>query len=75
VVISPFAKQNYVGHSVADQTSVLRFIEDNWGLGRIGYQSFDANAGTILGMFDFNHPHDRRVLLDPNSGELLHGAH
>lgn len=74
LLISPFAKRNYVGHSVADQTSVLRFIEDNWSLGRIGDQSFDAKAGSILGMFDFNHPHDRRVLLDPNSGEVIHEA-
>jgi phospholipase C len=74
VVISPFAKQNYVSHSLADQTSVLRFIEDNWNLGRIGDQSFDAEAGSTLGMFSFNHPHDQRVLLVPSSGELIHGA-
>jgi len=30
LVISPFSKQNFVDHTVTDQTSVLRFIEDNW---------------------------------------------
>ena len=35
LVISPFARQNYVDHTVTDQTSVLRFIEDNFDLGRI----------------------------------------
>src|SRR5262249_52396456 len=38
-VISPYAKQNYVDHSTTDQTSVLRFIEDNWNLGRIDVHS------------------------------------
>ena len=40
LVISPYAKVNYVDRSVTDQTSILRFIEDNWQLGRIGNQSF-----------------------------------
>jgi phospholipase C len=47
LVISPFAKRNYVDHSVTDQSSILRFIEDNWNLGRIGNQSFDAIAGSL----------------------------
>ena len=33
LVISPFAKQHYVDHRVTDQSSILRFIEDNWELG------------------------------------------
>ena len=55
-MISPYAKQNYVNHTLTDLTSVLRFIEDNWGLGRIGDQSFDALAGSILDFFDFTWP-------------------
>ena len=55
LVISPFAKQNYVDHTMTDQTSILRFIEDNWLEGqRIGKGSFDAVAGTVNGMFDFS---------------------
>jgi len=79
LVISPLAKRNYVDHSINDTTSILRFIEDNWGLGRIGDQSFDASAGTILGMFDFDdHYWDRgwdrdadgrKLFLDPTTGE------
>ncbi|MEJ2059083.1 MAG: alkaline phosphatase family protein [Gammaproteobacteria bacterium] len=70
LVISPWAKQNYVDHSVTDQSSILRFIEDNWGLGRID-QSFDQKAGSLMGMFDFahRHGHDRRLLLDPTTGQ------
>jgi phospholipase C len=29
LIISPFAKKNCVDHSITDQTSILRFIEDN----------------------------------------------
>ena len=71
LVISPFAKQNYVDHAVTDQTSILRFIEDNWSLGRIGNQSLDVLAGSILGHFDFTASHPKPVILDPTSGEVV----
>jgi phospholipase C len=48
IVISPFAKENYVDHTVTDQSSIVHFIEDNWGLGRIGDFSFDQYSGTLL---------------------------
>ena len=63
LVISPFAKRNYVGSSLITQSSVVRFIEDNWGLGQIGGGSFADTAGPITDLFDFKHPHDAAVLL------------
>jgi len=70
LVISPYAKQNFVDHGVTDQSSVLRFIEDNWNLGRIGNSSFDALAGSLVNMFDFDTRHPaHRLILDPNTGE------
>jgi phospholipase C len=73
VVISPWAKENHVDHTLIDQSSVVRFIEDNWLDGqRIGGGSFDAKAGSIMGMFDFNRRgddrHDARLFLDPVTG-------
>ena len=60
-------------HTITDQTSILRFIEDNWGLGRIGNQSFDAKAGPLNGMFDFGgRPHTQRLILNPITGEVVH---
>jgi phospholipase C len=53
MVISPWAKPNYVDHTLTDQTSVLRFIEDNWSLGKIGQGSFDGLANPITSMFNF----------------------
>src|SRR4029077_1778071 len=47
LVISPWAKENFVDHTVTDQSSALRFIEDNWGTGRLGNGSFDQLAGPI----------------------------
>ena len=41
LIISPWAKSNYIDHQITDQSSILRFIEDNWNLGRMGDQSFD----------------------------------
>jgi phospholipase C len=72
LVISPYAKQNYVSHTLTDTTSVLRFIEDNWDLGRLGDQSFDAMAGSILDHFDFTSAtHTKPLLLDEASGQPL----
>jgi phospholipase C len=34
-MVSPWAKVNYVDHTQTDQTSILRFIEDNWNLNYI----------------------------------------
>ena len=55
LVISPWAKPNYVDHTFTIQTSIIRFIEDNWNLGRIGGGSFDAIANPINSMFNFTH--------------------
>jgi phospholipase C len=74
LVISPFSKINYVDHTVTDQCSVLQFIEDNWKLGRIGDSSFDARAGTLLNMFDFEKKKQcpsPAVILDPGTGTPL----
>jgi len=72
LVISPYARRNYVDHSLTDQTSVLRFIEDNWLNGeRVGGGSFDAIAGTINAMFDFVHPDPRPYILDKSTGQVL----
>jgi phospholipase C len=69
LVISPWAKQNYVSHAVTDQTSILRFIEDNFlDQRRIGQGSYDAIAGSIGDMLDFS--------AEPRNGApfLLDGA-
>ena len=70
LVISPYAKQNYVDHTFITQASIARFIEDNWlGGQRIGGGSFDATAGSINGLFNFSaSPHTTPLYLDPTLG-------
>jgi phospholipase C len=71
LVISPYSKVNHVDHTLTDQTSVLKFIEDNWFAGRIGDSSFDARAGSMTGMFDFWWPRAKKVTLDPKTGAVV----
>jgi len=66
VVISPYAKTNYVDHTETNQASVLRFVEDNWKTGRIGDASFDATAGSIQSMFSFGRAKAPQVVLKAN---------
>jgi phospholipase C len=73
LVISPYARQNYVDHRVTDFSSIVRFIEDNWNLGRIGEGSHDAQAGTLNGLFDFDdhRPRAPKLFLEPGTGLIV----
>lgn len=68
LVISPYAKHNFVDNTLTDQTSILRFIEDNWSLGQIGNGSYDSISGSVANMFDWNRVNPP-VFLDPSTGE------
>ena len=71
LVISPYAKENFVDPTLTDQSSILRFIEDNWDLGRIGNGSFDEIAGRVTNMFSFEHKRSERVFLDSSTGLVI----
>ena len=65
-------KQNFTDRTITDQSSILRFIEDNWDLGRIGSGSTDAIAGTLNDMFDFSGgPKAGKLILDPATGTAV----
>ncbi|ALV32256.1 alkaline phosphatase family protein [Streptomyces sp. CdTB01] len=64
LVISPYSKVNSVDHTATEQASITKFIENNWGTGRIGDASFDQRAGSLSGLFDFRHPNNKQVLLN-----------
>ncbi|WP_345814567.1 alkaline phosphatase family protein [Paraburkholderia sp. PREW-6R] len=76
IVVSPWAKANFVDDTPITQASVVRFIEDNWlGGQRLGNGSFDATAGSILNMFNFSGSGNTPVLyLDQNLGTKLSAA-
>jgi len=73
VVVSPWALENFVDHTATDQSSVIRFIEDNWLNGqRIGQGSFDGIANSITQMFNFKTMRtDGYLILNPNTGEPI----
>ena len=73
MVISPWARANFVDHTLTDQTSIIRFIEDNWLNGqRIGNGSFDSIANSIANMFNFEgKANKKKFILDPNSGLVV----
>ena len=73
LVVSPWANSNFIDDTITDQSSILRFIEDNWNLGRIGNGSTDAIAGTLNNMFNFSEggPHTHRLILDPQTGTVV----
>jgi phospholipase C len=79
VVVSPWAKRNAVDHTLTDQSSIIKFVEDNWRLPRIP-GSADAVAGGLNGLFDFgakkgnghaygNAPNRAPFVLDPITGQ------
>jgi hypothetical protein len=58
IVVSPFAKQHYVSHAVADHTSLLAFIEKRFLSlvnpdERLHLTHRDLHADTLEDMFDF----------------------
>jgi len=61
-----------VDSTLTDQSSITRFIEDNWLHGQRISGSADALAGSLRGLFDFRHPDFRQLILDPVTGEPAH---
>ncbi len=71
IVISPWAKQNYVSNVVTNQASIVRFIEDNWSLGEIP-GSFANISNSVDDLFNFNATRSELanpLFLDPTTGE------
>ncbi|MGC1872629.1 MAG: alkaline phosphatase family protein [Acidobacteriaceae bacterium] len=53
-VISPYAKKNYVSHTVMDETAILKFIEERFNLPALTKR--DAAQADMSEFFDFNNP-------------------
>jgi phospholipase C len=68
LVISPFAKSNYVDSNLIDQSSVDKFVEYNWALPALGDGAADAASGSLLSFFDFKTVNPALVL-NPTTGE------
>ncbi len=73
LVISPYAKSNFVDSTLVDQSSIVSFIQYNWHLGSLGSASYTTIAGSLLNMFDFSHqqPAGNKLFLNPSTGEVV----
>jgi phospholipase C len=55
-VISPYAKHDFVSHTVYDHTSILKTVETKWNMPALTRR--DANAQSVLEMLDLtSKPH------------------
>jgi len=75
LVISPWAKSNYIDSTFTDQSSISRFIEDVFLNGqRIGGGSYDVSSGTLMNMFNFSNaaapPNPTPLFLSPTTGAV-----
>jgi phospholipase C len=72
MVVSPYARHDYIDHTYTDHVSVLKFIEANWHLGPLTSFSEDnlpnpapnvyvprnrPAIGDLMTMFNFSQPH------------------
>ena len=72
LVVSPYARVNAVSHTLTDQSSVTKFVEDNWSLGEIPGSAANI-AGSLDGLFNFKPNHQAPALiLDPVTGSPQH---
>jgi phospholipase C len=53
LVVSPFAKRNYISHVQMDDTSILRFIQWNWQLPNLNARNQNPASGDLRDMFSF----------------------
>jgi phospholipase C len=54
LLVSPYAREAYIDHTQLDFTSILKFIEVNWGVPSLSTR--DANANDLMSAFDFSQP-------------------
>ncbi len=52
ILVSPYAKKGYIDNTVLDFTSILKFIEQNWGVASLAQR--DSQANNFLTAFDFS---------------------
>jgi phospholipase C len=72
MVLSPYAKQGHVSHELAEFSSPVRFIQDNWSLPQLAER--DRRATPLFDAFDFEQrprPGETRPLPQDCTGEMF----
>jgi len=52
LLVSPYARKGQIDHTLLDHTSILKFIEGNWGIPPLAER--DAKANNLTSAFDFS---------------------
>jgi phospholipase C len=63
LMVSPYARKGYIDSTQLDFTSILKFIEENWGLQPLADR--DSQASNFLEAFDFNQSPRKAVFISP----------
>jgi phospholipase C len=66
LLVSPYARKGFVDSTTLDTTSILRFIQKNWGLAPLARR--DARAGSLAGAFDFSRPPREATIISAARG-------
>jgi len=61
LLVSPYARRHFVDHTTLDDTSMLKFIEMNWGVRPL--TRLDATAGSMTRAFEFGQPPRKPVII------------
>ncbi len=78
MVISPYAKSNFVDHNLSDQASIINFVEYNWHLPGIPGSADQVLARRderhglafdLANMFDFGGKLNTKLILNPTTGQ------
>ncbi len=78
IIVSAYAREavpskpGYISHTQYEFGSILKFIEDNWGLPRLG--TTDTRANSIVDSFDFTQP-PRKFKKIPSKYPMEHFEH
>jgi phospholipase C len=63
LIISPYAKQGYVSHTLYEHSSILKFMETRYHLPALTAR--DGQASNMLDSFDFNQQPQSPLILQP----------
>lgn len=78
MIISPFARRHYVGHTAMDHTAIIHFLEERFNLPALTKR--DAAQPNLLDFFDFTNkpwatpPAQSQVPVPPAVGSTCHPA-
>jgi phospholipase C len=65
IVISPYAKHNYISHQLGEFSSFVKFIEWNWGLPNLGQRDALSQVSNLSDYFDFTQTPQSPLILSP----------